>query len=87
MVLRDTIHHMNQLLTDVSRDLGKVAQGNKTAAKRARTGSIKLAKIAKLFRKESIAAEKNGQIKRKPKNGKLALCKRGAKKASRKKRR
>lgn len=65
MALADTINHLNQLLHALIKDLTKVSRGNKTAAQRVRTGTIKLEKIAKLFRKESVHAEKSGRLKKK----------------------
>lgn len=65
MALVDTINHLNQLLHALIRDLIKVTRGNKTAAQRVRTGTIKLEKIAKIFRKESVYAEKSGRLKKK----------------------
>jgi hypothetical protein len=75
MSLRETMNHMNQLLAAVTKDLTKVCNGNKAAAQRVRTGTIKLEKVSKLFRKESVAAEKSGQLKRKPKVRKKAAKK------------
>jgi hypothetical protein len=72
MSLRDTMNHLNQLLSAVTKDLAKVCNGNKAAAQRVRTGTIKLEKVAKLFRKESVAAEKSGHLRRKPKAKKKA---------------
>ena len=72
MSLRDTMNQMNHLLAAVTKDLAKVCNGNKAAAQRVRTGTIKLEKTAKLFRKESVAAEKSGQLKRKSKIRKKA---------------
>lgn len=66
------MNHMHHLLAAVTKDLTKVSNGNKAAAQRVRTGTIKLEKISKLFRKESVAAEKSGQLKRKPKPKKRA---------------
>ena len=65
MALRDTIHQLNSLLASITKDLTKVTNGNKTAAKRVRTGTVQLVKVAKLFRKESMVAEKGGQLKKK----------------------
>lgn len=65
MALADTINHLNQLLHALIKDLGKVTRGNKTAAQRVRTGTIKLERVAKLFRKESVQAEKSGRLKKK----------------------
>jgi hypothetical protein len=75
MSLRDTMNQMNHLLAAVTKDLEKVCNGNKSAAQRARTGTIKLGKISKLFRKESMAAEKSGQLKKKPKGHKKIVKK------------
>jgi hypothetical protein len=49
---------VRQLLLELSCDLEKAAGGNRAAAQRVRTGSIKFTKISKAFRKESVAAEK-----------------------------
>ncbi len=66
MALADTINQLNHLLSRLAKDLTKVQQGNKAAAQRVRTGTIKLDKTAKIFRKESVHAEKNGKFKKKP---------------------
>ena len=58
MALKDTMQTMGQLLSDLSHDLNKAARGNRAAAQRVRTGSIKFTKIAKVFRKESVSADK-----------------------------
>lgn len=63
MPLSDTMSHLGSLLTAITKDLAKVGRGNKAAAQRVRTGTIKLEKTAKLFRKESVEAEK-GKAKR-----------------------
>ncbi len=70
MSLRETMNQMNRLLADLAKDLGKSSNGNKSAAQRVRTGTIKLEKIAKLFRKESVASENSGHLKRKSKSRK-----------------
>lgn len=57
MALKDTIVTMRQTLADLARDLEKASLGNKSAAQRVRTGTIQLAKTAKLYRKESVHAE------------------------------
>jgi hypothetical protein len=55
MALKQTAAHMMELLEKVYEDLVKaVEKENKAAAQRVRTGSIKLEKVAKLFRKESV---------------------------------
>lgn len=66
MSLKDTMNHLNHLLTTLTKDLGKVYRGNRTAAQRVRVGTIRLERLAKTFRKESVAAEKSGRLKRKP---------------------
>lgn len=65
MALTDTMQQLHSLLAKVVIDLGKVNRGNKSAAQRVRVGTIDLEKIAKRFRKESVAAEKNGKLKKK----------------------
>jgi len=75
MSLRDTMNQMNHLLVALTKDLTKVSNGNKSASQRVRTGTIKLAKIAKVFRKESVAAEKGGQLKKKSKSRKKTVKK------------
>jgi Histone H1-like protein Hc1 len=73
MALKDTMHQMRQLLIALSYDLGKAANGNCAAAQRVRTGSIKFTKIAKIFRKESVAEEKG------PRKGKQVAKRAGLK--------
>ena len=70
MALKETIPQLQTLLAQLARDLTKAISGNKTAAQRVRTGTIDLQKIAKVFRKESIAAEKGTFPKRKLKKRK-----------------
>lgn len=77
MSLRDTVNQLSELLEDVAQDLVKASRGYKAAAQRVRTGTVKLEKLAKKYRKESVAAEKGEQSKRKTTKKK--------KKASRKK--
>lgn len=84
MALKDTIKTMCSVLEHIQRDMVKAEKGNKAASQRVRTGSIKFEKVAKLYRKESVAAEKSGGSKRKA-GGKKA-AKAPAKKAAAKKR-
>lgn len=70
MALSETINNLNHILELLSKDLPKVYRGNKSAAQRIRTGTVKLEKIAKLFRKESVWAEKSGKFKKKNKKKK-----------------
>lgn len=65
MSLKDTMSYLSNLLTSTTKDLMKVHRGNRTAAQRVRVDTIKLEKIAKIFRKESVEAEKSGKFKRK----------------------
>ena len=67
MALRDTMNSMQQLIAAITKDLAKAARGNKTAAQRVRTATIRFQTIAKLFRKESVNAEKSGKFKYKKK--------------------
>jgi len=60
MGLNETTKHMREQLAAISVDLEKAAGGNKAASQRVRTGTIRLEKIAKNYRKESITAEKHG---------------------------
>ena len=78
MALNDTIKNVRNLLANITQDLEKADNGNKAAAQRVRTGTVKLEKIAKLYRKESIKGEKSTK-----KSGKKAAPK--AKKALAKK--
>lgn len=64
MALKETIKDLNHLLVQLTKDLCKAERGNKAASQRVRTGTIKLAKRAKTYRKESIAAEKQKRKKR-----------------------
>ncbi len=66
MSLNETMNQMNHLLTALAKDLNKVQRGNKAAAQRVRVGTIKLERISKLFRKESVVAERSGKLKKKP---------------------
>ncbi len=61
MVLKDTMAELKEFLGAMSRDLEKAFKGNKAAAQRLRTGSIEFAKLSKVFRKESMVAERGGK--------------------------
>ena len=69
MGLKETTNLMRQHLSDLCHDLEKAAEGNRAAAQRVRTGSIKFSKIAKIYRKETIDVERAGTKKGK-KSGK-----------------
>lgn len=64
MSLEKTIQELRELLNRCSSDLSKTERGNRAAAQRVRTGSVKLEKVAKRFRKESVAEEKSGSFKK-----------------------
>jgi hypothetical protein len=66
MALKDTVNTMKKLLDGIAYDLEKSCRGNKAASQRVRTGTIKLERIAKLYRKESVAAEKKPGSKKAP---------------------
>lgn len=80
MGLKDTSAHMKKLLEEIMHDLEKALEGNKTASQRVRTNSIKFSKVAKMFRKESIAADKG--VKAKKPAAKKAAAKPAAKPAA-----
>lgn len=78
MALNTTVKQLRELLGQLSGDLEKAALGNKAAAQRVRTGTIRLEKLAKVFRKESITAEKKGTLKKVPAKKKAAAKKKPA---------
>lgn len=61
MSLVDTVNQLEHYFTTLLKDLIKVRKGNKAAAQRVRTGTIKLEKTAYLYRKESILSEKSAK--------------------------
>lgn len=85
MALSKTINEMRSLFTGLIDDLQKAEAGNKAASQRVRTGTIRLEKVAKLYRKESIKAEKSSKGKKKAVTAKKAVAKKPAKKAAAKK--
>lgn len=66
MSLKDTVKHMRDLLCNITVDLEKADGGNKAASQRVRTGTVRLEKIAKAYRKESIATEKKTKGQKRP---------------------
>lgn len=66
MALKDTYKHMRDLLCQITSDLEKADGGNKAASQRVRTGTVKLEKTAKLYRKESIKTEKATKGQKRP---------------------
>lgn len=82
MALKDTVKHMKHLLEGITVDLDKAANGNKAASQRVRTGTIRLEKMAKAYRKESISADR--QHKPRAKVAKKAAPKKAVKKPAKK---
>ena len=66
MALKDTVKSLRDLLNGILHDLEKSDKGNKAASQRVRTGTVKLEKVAKLYRKESIKSEKQNKGSKKP---------------------
>jgi len=64
MTFESTAKTMSKLLSALTIDLEKAVHGNKAASQRVRTGTIKLEKAAKKYRKLSIKAEKSGVFKK-----------------------
>ena len=58
MALMDTIETMKRMLVEIQTELEDVVRGNKAASKRVRKATLNFAKIAKVFRKESVEAGK-----------------------------
>ena len=62
MSLSDTMGKLENLLSHLRTDLGKVSKGNRSAAQRVRVATIRMEKVGKQFRKESVSAEKTGKL-------------------------
>jgi len=60
MALNETIGTMKTILAEILRELEDAERGNKAAAKRVRKATLNFAKIAKVYRKESVEAGKTG---------------------------
>ncbi len=58
MALKTLVNQMHKYIDCIKKDLQKAEKGNKAASQRVRTCSIKLEKIAKKYRKESVACVK-----------------------------
>lgn len=91
MALKETIQRLLHQIADIRHDLEKAMDGNKAAAQRARTNTIKFSKTSKVFRKESVAAARSGMKKaarvEKAKGIKRASAKKKAKASASKKKR
>ncbi|HEV8052250.1 MAG TPA: histone, partial [Parachlamydiaceae bacterium] len=66
MAIKDTFKNLKDLLISITHDLDKAEGGNKAASQRVRTGTVRLEKVAKLYRKESIKTEKQTKGTKKP---------------------
>ena len=82
MVLKHTVKSLQGLIEAIAHDLQKADHGNKAASQRVRTGTIKLEKVAKQYRKESIQEEKKMKGKKKTTAKKSTAKKSAAKKKS-----
>ncbi|NGX27240.1 MAG: Histone H1-like protein HC1 [Chlamydiae bacterium] len=80
MALKTIVEHMKKLLLVISHDLEKAGRGNKAAAQRVRTNTIKFAKTAKQYRKESISGGRKGAKKKKTTKRKVAKKKKTTRK-------
>lgn len=80
MALHSTVSHLKDLLNRITQDIGKAEGGNKAAAQRVRTMTVKFEKTAKTYRKESISNEKQTKGQKRPK--KASASKSKAKSAS-----
>jgi hypothetical protein len=78
MAIKETTKHLKDLLLTIAHDLDKAEGGNKAASQRVRTGTVKMEKVAKMYRKESIKSEKTTKGTKKP--AKKAAHKAAAKK-------
>ena len=65
---KDTVQTMKKLLQDLLKDLDKGLTGNKAASQRARVNTVKLEKLAKIYRKESLP-KRNKSLDEKKKSG------------------
>jgi hypothetical protein len=65
MALPETVTKLESLLASLTKDLVKVVKGNRTAAQRVRVGTLRLEKVGKLFRKESLSVNKKPKKKTK----------------------
>jgi len=80
MTLVTTIKQMKDLLDSIIVDIEKAANGNKAAAQRVRVATVKLEKVAKVYRKESVSNEKKTRGKKVTKAKKPVAKKKAAKK-------
>lgn len=60
MGMKETVNKLKTIMTDLSYEFEKALEGNKSAAQRARACTLQFAKLAKIYRKESVAHFKKG---------------------------
>lgn len=65
MSFLQTTEELVELLQTILEDVPKMLKGNKTAAQRIRTKTVKIAKISKVWRKESLDQERKKVIRKK----------------------
>lgn len=65
MSFQKTTETLVELCETLLKDVPKALKGNKSAAQRIRTGTIKISKISKMWRKESLEQERKQMKKRK----------------------
>lgn len=70
MSLSDTVGKLENLVCSLSKDLAKALKGNKSASQRVRVNTLKLEKVGKQFRKESVTVEKKGSRRKLKKKAK-----------------
>lgn len=58
MGFKETVKKLKDLINVIQCDLKKADRGNKSAAQRVRNGTVRLQKLAKTYRKESLIDEK-----------------------------
>ena len=85
MGLKETMNNMRKLLAEINVDLEKSANGNKAASQRVRVHTIEMEKVAKTYRKESVAAEKKSSGKPKAASSKKPSAKKATAKVPKKK--
>ena len=78
VILTEIMDEMRSLLAQIAVDLKKAANGNRAASQRVRVDTIELEKMAKCYRKESIAVEKK-IIHKKLSSGKKSFSKKTGK--------
>ena len=69
MSFLQTTEELVNLLQTILQDVPKMLKGNKTAAQRIRTKTVKIAKVSKIWRKESLDQERK-KVKSKKKEKK-----------------